>query len=101
MKIYAHRGFSGQYPENTMEAFLQVLKTPAEGIELDVQLSKDGEVVVIHDETVDRTTSGSGYVKDYSLTELKKFQIHHSNCSVQTIPTLDEVLCWIQETQLS
>ena len=55
MKIYAHRGFSGQYPENTMEAFLQVLKTPAEGIELDVQLSKDGEVVVIHDETVDRT----------------------------------------------
>ena len=101
MKIYAHRGFSGQYPENTMEAFLQVLKTPAEGIKLDVQLSKDGEVVVIHDETVDRTTSGSGYVKDYSLTELKKFQIHHSNCSVQTIPTLDEVLCWIQETQLS
>ena len=59
MKVYAHRGYSGRYPENTMLAFKEAEKTGCYGIELDVQLTKDGEVVIIHDERVDRTTDRS------------------------------------------
>ena len=66
MKIYAHRGYSGRYPENTMLAFQKAAETGCDGMELDVQLTKDGTVVVIHDEAVDRTTDGTGLVKDYT-----------------------------------
>lgn len=72
MKVYAHRGYSGRYPENTMLAFKEAEKTGCYGIELDVQLTKDGEVVIIHDERVDRTTDGTGWVRDFTLEELKK-----------------------------
>lgn len=61
-EIFAHRGASGYAPENTMDAFKLAVKQGAEGIELDVQLSKDGIPVVIHDETIDRVTNGHGYV---------------------------------------
>ncbi|MCY9023873.1 glycerophosphodiester phosphodiesterase, partial [Priestia megaterium] len=61
--LYAHRGFSGRYPENTMIAFEEARKMHVAGIELDVQLTKDGEIVVIHDERIDRTTNGMGYVQ--------------------------------------
>lgn len=71
--IFAHRGAAGTHPENTMAAFEEALKAGADGIELDVQLTKDGEPVVIHDETVDRTTDGSGWVKDILYRELRKF----------------------------
>lgn len=63
-KNFAHRGFSGKYPENTMLAFEKAVEIGADGAELDVQLTKDGEVVIIHDETIDRTTDGKGYVVD-------------------------------------
>ena len=63
-KNFAHRGFSGKYPENTMLAFQKAVEIGADGAELDVQLTKDGEVVIIHDETIDRTTGGKGYVVD-------------------------------------
>ena len=69
MKIYAHRGYSGRYPENTMLAFQKAAETGCDGMELDVQLTKDGTVVVIHDEAVDRTTDGTGLVKDYTFEE--------------------------------
>ena len=69
-EIFAHRGASGYAPENTMDAFKLAVKQGAEGIELDVQLSKDGIPVVIHDETIDRVTNGHGYVKDYTLEEV-------------------------------
>ena len=61
-EIFAHRGASGYAPENTMDAFKLAVKQGAEGIELDIQLSKDGIPVVIHDETIDRVTNGHGYV---------------------------------------
>ena len=65
MKIWAHRGCSQRYPENTQLAFEKAMElTHLEGIELDVQLTRDDELVVIHDERVDRTTEGIGYVKD-------------------------------------
>ena len=63
-KIFAHRGASGYAPENTLEAFALAMEMGADGIELDVQLTKDGEVVVIHDEVIDRVSNGKCLVKD-------------------------------------
>ncbi|MFA6688965.1 MAG: glycerophosphodiester phosphodiesterase [Sphaerochaetaceae bacterium] len=70
MKVFAHRGFSGKYPENTMLAFQKALEAGADGIELDVHESKDGKLVVIHDELLARTTGKDGTVSDYTLQEL-------------------------------
>lgn len=95
--IWAHRGCCLAYPENTLPAFIAAAKLPGLiGIELDVQLTKDGELVVIHDETVDRTTDGHGEVRSFSLSELKKLRITGSRCSEAVcpelhIPTLREV----------
>ena len=74
-KIFAHRGASGYAPENTLEAFALAITQGADGIELDVQLTKDGIPVVIHDETIDRVTEKKGWVKDYTLKELKKLTV--------------------------
>ena len=70
--IYGHRGASAYAPENTMEAFRMALDMGADGVELDVHLSKDGELVVIHDLLLDRTTNGHGKVCDFTLEELKQ-----------------------------
>ena len=70
-KIFAHRGYRAKYPENTLLAFRKAIETGCDGIELDVQLSKDGEIVIIHDESVDRTTNGSGAVCDMAYAELR------------------------------
>ena len=92
-KNFAHRGFSGKYPENTMLAFQKAVEIGADGVELDVQLTKDGEVVIIHDETIDRTTDGKGYVVDYTYEELSKFDasyIYTGKRGFNKIPTLKE-----------
>ena len=62
MQIFAHRGFSSQYPENTMIAFRRALEAGADGIEFDARLTRDGKIVIMHDATVDRTTNGHGKV---------------------------------------
>ena len=67
----AHRGFRSRYPENTMLAFRKAVEAGCDGIEFDVHLSKDGEAVIIHDETVDRTTDGTGLVGEKTFPELK------------------------------
>lgn len=69
---YAHRGASAYYPENTMISFEKALEMGATGIETDVQLTKDGVLVLIHDEMVNRTTNGNGLVKDYTFSELNR-----------------------------
>ena len=93
MKIWAHRGCSQRYPENTLLAFEKAIEIPGlTGIELDIQLTKDGQLVVIHDERVDRTTEGIGFVKDYTLSELKRLHIYAGINPCQTIPTMEEVL---------
>lgn len=84
----AHRGYSGKFDENTMIAFRKAIEYKADGIETDVQLSKDNIPIIIHDETLDRTTNGKGYVKDYTLEELKKFRTKNG----EEIPTLKELL---------
>lgn len=73
MDIFAHRGVSAHYPENTRAAFLAASKLPITGVELDVHLTIDGELVVIHDEKMNRTSNGAGYVKDYTLQQLRAF----------------------------
>lgn len=92
MRIWAHRGCSQNYPENTLLSFEKAaLIKELTGIELDIQLTKDGEIVVIHDERVDRTTEGTGFVKDYTLSQLKSLHIYADDNPVQTIPAMDEV----------
>lgn len=71
IKVWAHRGASGYAPENTMDAFRKAVEMKADGIELDVNLTKDGEVVVIHDEVLDRVSDGTGRVQDFTCNELK------------------------------
>ncbi|NLZ77347.1 MAG: glycerophosphodiester phosphodiesterase [Spirochaetales bacterium] len=103
MRIYAHRGYSGAYPENTMLSFTKALEAGADGIELDVQLSKDGHVVVIHDETLDRTTDGAGSVASRSLAELRKFnaaKLYKGGAEFHPIPTFDEYCAWVSTTGL-
>ena len=101
--VYAHRGFSGLYPENTLLAFEHALEVGATGIELDVQLTADGEIVVIHDEKIDRTTNGSGLVAQYTLAQLQKFDAgswFSPKYAGLTIPTLEEVLKLIKDTDI-
>ena len=70
MQIFAHRGFSLQYPENTMTAFRKALEAGADGIEMDARLTQDGQIVIMHDPTIDRTTNGKGKVRDLMLKEI-------------------------------
>ena len=92
MKIWAHRGCSQRYPENTLLAFEKAAAVKnLTGIELDIQLTKDGKMVVIHDERVDRTTEGTGFVRDYTLSEIKKLHIYADSNPSQSIPTMEEV----------
>ena len=102
-KIFAHRGASAYAPENTMEAFHLAAKQGADGIELDVHVTKDGEVVVTHDEKIDRVSNGSGFVKDMTLRELKRLSFHnHMESYVGAgIPTLREVLEFVKTTTMA
>lgn len=86
--IIAHRGASGQWPENTLLAFSKALDYGAEWLELDVHLSADGELVVIHDFTLERTTDGSGPVSEHPFAELRRLDAGMG----EKIPLLTEVL---------
>ncbi|MDF0725666.1 glycerophosphodiester phosphodiesterase family protein [Cytobacillus sp. S13-E01] len=91
----AHRGASAFTPENTFSAFNKALEMNVDYIELDVQMSKDRHLVVIHDKKVDRTTNGNGFVKDFTLAELKMLDAgswYHEDFVDEKIPTLQEVL---------
>jgi glycerophosphoryl diester phosphodiesterase len=93
--IIAHRGSSAYAPENTLAAFKLALQQGADGIELDAKLTKDGQIAVIHDQTVDRTTPLRGRVKDFSMAELHRMDAgSHFDIAFQgePIPSLEEVL---------
>ncbi|SHF58753.1 glycerophosphodiester phosphodiesterase [Ornithinibacillus halophilus] len=96
-KIIAHRGASKFAPENTMPAFQLAYEMNAEGIETDVQLTKDNVPVLIHDEHVKRTTNGVGYIKDLKYEQLKQLDAgswFHHNYVGTTIVSLEEFLKW-------
>ncbi len=82
MKKIGHRGAKGYEPENTLVSFQKAIDLNVDGVELDVHLSSDGALIVIHDETIDRTTNGKGFVNQFTASKLKKYGI----------PTLIEVL---------
>ncbi|EOR27188.1 glycerophosphodiester phosphodiesterase [Cytobacillus oceanisediminis] len=100
-KIYGHRGAKGRFPENTLLSFQQAILQGVDGIELDIHLTKDGEVIVIHDEFLNRTTDGTGFVRAYTLEEIKQFSAgskfsslpdYEESWIVEKVPTLKEVL---------
>ncbi len=94
--VTGHRGAKGIAPENTIESFVKAMELGCEAVELDVHISKDGQLAVIHDELVDRTTSGSGPVAEMSLEELKELDAGNGN----QIPTLDEVFETVRSSPL-
>ena len=103
MKIWAHRGASGYAPENSLESFKLAAVMGADGVELDVQLSKDNKLIVIHDEYIDRVSDGHGLVRDYTLKELQKYNYNrmHPEYEHASIVELEEVLDLLKPTQLS
>lgn len=95
MIYFAHRGLSELYPENTILSFDKAMMAGAEAVEFDVHKTKDGELVVIHDEDIKQTFQGSGLIKDFTLAELKTFKCKNTefeNSKLCKLPTLNEVL---------
>jgi glycerophosphoryl diester phosphodiesterase len=101
MKVAAHRGYSGLYPENTMLAFKKAAEAGADEIEMDVQLTKDGTVVITHDESVERVTGEKGWVRDLLFAELQKLDassVFRGKYGFNPIPSLDAYLDWVKDT---
>lgn len=99
----AHRGYSAKFPENTLIAFREAIKAKCHGIELDLQLTKDGHVVVFHDEELGRTVAGKGFVKDYTLSQLREFNagyLFQDLYGIQRIPTLEEYFDLVENTSI-
>ncbi|MDO4548562.1 MAG: glycerophosphodiester phosphodiesterase [Clostridia bacterium] len=101
-RIFAHRGASGYAPENTLEAFELAVNQLSDGIELDVHLSKDGELVVAHDEAIDRVSDGAGFICDMTVKQLKSYRFNrtHPEYESATIPLLSEVFELIKPSPL-
>ncbi len=101
--VWAHRGASGYCPENTIPAFEKAVEMNAHGVELDVQLTKDGEIVVCHDEEIDRTSNGKGWIKDFTLEELREFDFSNDMDGFLNlkIPTMREVFELLKPTDLT
>ncbi len=91
MKIIAHRGFSANYPENTLLAFEKALEAGADGIETDLRLSRDNEIVLFHDDTLLQMTGQEGRVETSTLSELKRCEV-----GGEKIATLDELLSLVK-----
>lgn len=99
MKIVAHRGGRRWAPENTLSSFRKSLELGVDGIELDIHRCKTGELIVIHDEDLQRTTNGAGFIADKTLDELKKLDAgswYDKKFAGERLPLLDEVLKLVQ-----
>lgn len=99
-KVYAHRGASGHAPENTMAAFRKAVELGSCGIECDVQLTRDGRLVICHDETLERTTDGKGFIKDHSYSELMELDAggwFDNRFRNERIPELSQLLRLVRD----
>ena len=94
--IAGHRGYSARYPENTMLSYRAAHDAGVDMLEIDLHLTRDGQLAMIHDRTVDRTTNGSGPVCDFTLAELQKLDAGQGEC----VPSFEEFLDWASETSL-
>lgn len=95
VQVIAHRGYSAAAPENTLAAFREAVELRPDFMECDVRRTKDDEIIVIHDPTLDRTTNGSGNVADYTLDELRQLDAGSwfaPEFAAEKLPTLDEVI---------
>jgi glycerophosphoryl diester phosphodiesterase len=92
VEVVGHRGAAGVLPENTLEGFRYAIELGVDAVECDVHLSGDGELIVMHDADVDRTTNGSGKIADMTLEEIRAFDAGRG----EAVPTLDELLETIQ-----
>src|SRR5690625_4770597 len=93
IKIIGHRGYMSCYPENSLLGFEKAIEVGADGLELDVQLTKDGELVVFHDERIDRRTNGQGAIKELTLDQLQTFfllDVKGKKQTTEKIPTLKQ-----------
>ncbi|MBD3108817.1 glycerophosphodiester phosphodiesterase [Bacillus sp. AGMB 02131] len=100
--IFAHRGANDRFNESTITAYQIAAEDGVDALEIDLRMTKDGHLVVIHDETIDRTTTGTGEVLDYTLDELKSFQTIADigdEMTVEEIPTLKELLDTFLDTE--
>ena len=88
IKVTGHRGAAGLEPENTLRSIRRAIDLGVDRVEVDVRVTRDGRLVVIHDETVDRTTNGHGYVNELTLDEIRKLNAGKG----EKVPTLEEVL---------
>ena len=93
MNVIAHRGGASLAPENTLACFKKGIESGADMLELDIHLTKDGHIVVCHDQTVDRTTNGKGKIRELTLDEISKLNIIDSDGRItnEKIPTLQDV----------
>ena len=100
MTVAGHRGDSYNYHENTMTAFKEAYKAGADMIETDIHLTKDGELVIIHDDTVNRTTNGRGMVSELTLEDIRKLNAG-DKLNIERVPTFLEFIEWISKTPLT
>ena len=103
MMIVAHRGASKQAPENTFAAFELAYEAGADAIETDVHLTKDSVPIIMHDETVNRTTNGRGYIQDYTYEQLKRLNANaqfNQYYTKERIPTLEQLLQWAVDKEI-
>lgn len=103
MLILAHRGYAAKYPENTMISFKSAIACGADGIETDVQRTKDGVLVLIHDDSIDNVSTGKGLIRDLTYAELLKFDFgirKGKEFAGERIPTFDEFLDLVQDTEI-
>lgn len=100
-EIWAHRGSSRKYVENTISAFQQAIDDGSDGIELDVQRTKDGQLVVFHDENLKRLTGVNQFVWELNWSEVKQLKLHALNEDDLHIPLLEEVLSLVKPTSLT
>lgn len=91
--VAAHRATNPNYPENSLAAIAESIRIGVDIVEIDIRKSKDGQLVIMHDKTIDRTTNGAGKVDDFTLAELKEFRLKlGNNITNEQIPTFEEVL---------
>jgi len=97
IKIFSHRGLSNSAPENSLYGFKKAVELGLDGIEFDIRLTLDNEIIICHDEDIRRTTTGAGFIKDLSLQDIQQYDLKHTaGVGVQKIPTLEQVLDMLQ-----
>ncbi|MDY4196332.1 MAG: glycerophosphodiester phosphodiesterase family protein [Peptoniphilaceae bacterium] len=98
MKLFAYRGESERYPENTMLAFREALKSGADGIQLDVHLSRDHHPVIFHDDSLARMTDGIGFIRHHSIQDIESYRLkQEDHLPEQHIPLFEEYLAWAKK----